>query len=301
VRRFLQDLAVPVRPLFPRRDRPAPAATHDEIARCRDLLVASAPAYRDALQRIDQALARGRLAARAGEFLGAGVKIRHATFGLRDATAAAARDAESDAEVAAAGAARGLEPIEEACLRRYEIACELLSVPAVGGASGDADPALAEMKRAQDALRALEGVWPDVLRVGDDREMVAQLAASSRGAAFEKKVAPRIDAAARRLAESLTKLRQRLDAPYPFAGAAPVPTIGEWAIDPAAGGDVRTVAVERAGRALVRLFELLQRLHGRLATAAERAEASAGFPPLPDPAAGAPSGPVPAAARTSHF
>jgi len=301
VRRFLQDLALPLRPLFPRRDRPAPPATRDEVARCRDALLAGVPGYRDAVKRLDEARMRRLLAARAKLFLDAGVKIRHATFGLREGTFAAAREAESDAEIAAAEVARELEPVEDACLRRYEIAFEFLSVPAVGGTAADADDAMAEVARARAALRALEAVWPDVLRMGDDRETVANLAAASRGHSFEKKVVPAIDAAARRLMDSLTNLRGRLDATYPFAEAAPAPTIGEWAIDAAASGDLRTVAVERASRALLRFFGLLQRLHGRLATAAERAETSGGFGPLPDPAESAPPGPAAAAARTSHF
>lgn len=301
VRRYLQDLAMPIRPLFPRRRDPATADPRDEVRRCRDLLLASVGPYREALRRLDEAQGRRRLALRAGEFLAAGVKIRHATFGLGAGTDEAVRAAVSDAEIAAAAAVRELEPVEAACLARYEIAVELLSVPAVDGTAAGPDTDLRDAVRARESLAVLEAVWRDVLRLAEDRETVSMLVATSRGAPFEKKIAHRIDAAARRLMDSLTSLRTRLDATYPFADAVPAPTIGAWAIDAAAGGDLRAVAVDRASRAMMRLFELHQRLHGRLAIAAERAEESAGFPPLPDPAASAPAGPAPAVPRTSHF
>jgi Zn-dependent protease with chaperone function len=307
VRRFLQDLSSLARPLFPGFvEVAAPASIESaraEMSAARDLLLRRMGDYGAAMKEIEQARGRRLLADAAAEYLKAGVKIRHATFGLGAASVGAVQEARAAARQDAEMAAGDVLDVERACTRRVALALGLLADASVAAKVEDATALRDDAARALSALAALERVWPDLVALADSRDLMGHLAESTFGTKFAKPMAAPVEGAAARIVQMVAILRRRLDTPYPLP-CGDSRTIGAYAVDPPAqahaGGPV-AAANRAAVDALMRLFELHQRLQGRLCIAAERVERALGLDPLADPAARAPAEAPAAAPRTSHF
>jgi Zn-dependent protease with chaperone function len=307
VRRFLQDLSSLARPLFPGFvEVAAPASiesARDEISGARDLLLRRLSDYGAAMKKIEDARRRRLLADAAATYLKAGVKIKYATFGLRAASVSAAEDARAAARKDAESAAGDVLDVECACTRRVALALGLLTDASVAARVEDATVLRDDAAHALLALAALERAWPDLVALADSRDLLGNLAASTFGTQFAMSMAAGVEGIAARILQMVAVLRRRLDTPCPLP-SADRRTIGVYAVDPPApdhGGGPVVAANRAAVDALMRLFDLHQRLQGRLCIAAERVERALGLDPLPDPATRAPAEAPPAAPRTSHF